>query len=372
MAKFKISKKEFISDSRTTLNDLHEKQLQLFDLEAKSLNKLNEELKENYLKLDIIKNNQQRVIIKDKIKSLEEQISNINNNTKVINYLLDFIPFANKIQTESEEPETINRKGILDNFVNSKIDNSKIQLYNEYIKKFNPEGVNKIPLVKEIINKCSKCNSEDFITDYRQCLEICNNCGKSEYLLILPSNPSNIYTEDTKQVNYFEYKRKNHFIECLNQLQAKENTKIPDKIINDLTNEFKKYNITDPNLLTPKLVKQYLKKLNYSKYYEHIPVIINEFCGIKAPKMTSEFEEQLKILFDNIQEPFKKHSEIVNPKRKNFLNYNYILYKMCELLGKTNFLHCFPLLKSREKLYEHDLIWKGICSDLNLKFFPSI
>ena len=124
--------------------------------------------------------------------------------------------------------------------------------------------------------------------------------------------------------------------------------------------------------MTPKLVKAYLKKLNYSKYYEHIPVIINEFCGIEAPKLNSELEEQLKILFDTIQEPFKKHSEIVNPKRKNFLNYNYILYKFCELLQKKNFLPYFPLLKSREKLYEHDLIWKGICEELSWKFIPSI
>jgi hypothetical protein len=177
---------------------------------------------------------------------------------------------------------------------------------------------------------------------------------------------------EIEQVNYFEYKRKNHFIECLNQLQAKENTKIPEKIINALTNEFKKYNITDPKLLTSQLVKGYLKKLNYSKYYEHIPAIINEFCGIEPPKMTPEFEQQLKNLFDLIQEPFKRHSEIINPKRKNFLNYNYILYKMCELLNQTSFLPYFPLLKSREKLYEHDQIWKGICSDLNWNFIPSI
>jgi hypothetical protein len=29
-------------------------------------------------------------------------------------------------------------------------------------------------------------------------------------------------------------------------------------------------------------------------------------------------------------------------------------------------------LKSREKLYEHDLIWKGICADLRWEYLPSI
>ena len=119
-------------------------------------------------------------------------------------------------------------------------------------------------------------------------------------------------------------------------------------------------------------MKSYLKKLKYNKYYEHIPTIINEFCGLRAPKMTPELEQQLKIMFDEIQIPFEKYSKIICPNRKNFLNYNYVFYKMCELLTKDEFLSCFPLLKSREKLYEHDLIWKGICNELHWEFIPSI
>jgi hypothetical protein len=45
---------------------------------------------------------------------------------------------------------------------------------------------------------------------------------------------------------------------------------------------------------------------------------------------------------------------------------------MCQLLDKNEFLNFFPLLKSREKLYEHDLIWKGICTDLRWEYIPSI
>jgi hypothetical protein len=77
-------------------------------------------------------------------------------------------------------------------------------------------------------------------------------------------------------------------------------------------------------------------------------------------------------MFDEIQIPFEKYCKIVCPARKNFLNYNYIFYKMCQLLSKDEFLSFFPLLKSREKLYEHDLIWKGICNDLRWEYIPSI
>ena len=385
---FKISKRDFISDNRSTLLDLHEKKLKEYEKENNLLNDLEKKLKEYNLIIKELTNNQEKCVIQENISNLEDKINLIKNDTRRINYLLDFIPFAKKIEetfnyenNNIHNMQSINdninhnindKKGILDNFVNSKVDNSKINLFNEYINKFSPEGISLIPVSNYNEKKCNNCKNNNFIVDYRQSYEICNKCGKSEYLLELPVNNQNTYIEGVEKQNHFEYKRKNHLIECLNQLQAKENTKIPKKILDDLVFELKKYNIYEPKLLTPKLIKQYLKKLNYSKYYEHVPVIINEICGKSAPKLTQELEEQIKSMFDQIQSSFDKHSEIINSKRKNFLNYNYIIYKFCELLGKREYLYLFPLLKSREKLYEHDQIWKGICGDLGWTFIPSI
>ena len=132
----------------------------------------------------------------------------------MIDYLLDFIPFANKIDLidSSETENNTPKKGTLDNFINSKVDNSKIELFNEYIKKFSPDGISKIPILKELNTKCMNCNKDDFVIDYRQSYEICNSCGKIEYLLDLPytNNKNNVYSEDHShpQINYFEYKRK--------------------------------------------------------------------------------------------------------------------------------------------------------------------
>jgi hypothetical protein len=244
-------------------------------------------------------------------------------------------------------------------------------LYNEYIKKFNPELKN-INITKNEKTICVNCKSSDkFIFETKSCSEICKNCGNTFYISF-GEEIGPVYTENIEHVTVFNYKRNNHFQECLNQLQAKENTTIPPIIIQKLAEEFKKYNITNPKLFTPSCIKLYLRKLGYNKYYEHIPTIINEFCGLPAPKLTQDLEQQLKIMFDEIQIPFEKYRLQICPSRKNFLNYNYIFYKMCELLKKDEFLNCFPLLKSREKLYEHDLIWKGICNDLRWEYIPSI
>ncbi len=74
-------------------------------------------------------------------------------------------------------------------------------------------------------------------------------------------------------------------------------------------------------------------------------------------------------MFKDIQGPFLKHC----PKdRKNFLSYSYVLYKFFQILGLNEYLKFFPLLKSREKLYVQDQIWKKICEDLNYKVIPSL
>ena len=56
----------------------------------------------------------------------------------------------------------------------------------------------------------------------------------------------------------------------------------------------------------------------------------------------------------------------------NFLSYSYCLYKFCELLGEDSFMNQFPLLKSREKLYQQDCIWKKICNELKWEYIKTI
>ena len=121
--------------------------------------------------------------------------------------------------------------------------------------------------------------------------------------------------------------------------------------------------------LIPIKVRDILKKLKYNKYYEHIPHIINKLNGIPPPVMSRDNEEKLRRMFKEIQIPFHKHC----PKdRKNFLSYSYVLHKFVQLLSLDEFLMCFPLLKSREKLHQQDQIWKKICKELKWEFVPSL
>src|SRR5574343_417094 len=116
-------------------------------------------------------------------------------------------------------------------------------------------------------------------------------------------------------------------------------------------------------------VQNFQKKLEFNKMYDPIPLIIHKICGTTPPKISRELENELVRLFEEIQAPFEKYKLA---KRKNFLCYNYCIYKFCEILGQDHLLPNLPLLKDRVKLYEQDKLFEKICKDLGWKFISSV
>ena len=194
---------------------------------------------------------------------------------------------------------------------------------------------------------------------------ICKKCHNQVKFLIENEKPS--YKEPPKEVCFYAYKRINHFREILAQFQAKETTQIPEEVLENIKYQIKKERITLRDMSNKK-AKDILKKLGYNKYYEHIP-FIKDKLGIKPPVMSPELESTLCNLFMEIQKPYAKHCP---DDRVNFLNYYYVLYKICELLGEDKFLPFFPMLKDPVKRIEQDEIWKKICAELQWEFIETI
>lgn len=241
------------------------------------------------------------------------------------------------------------------------------KLLEDYLRKIDPEharGSNEI--LNDPYGECEECGTE-MIFSANEALFTCTKCGHQEFVLIDSDKPS--YKDPPREVSYYAYKRINHFNEWLAQFQAKESTEIPSEVYEAILVELKKERIMDFRALKPSKIREILKKLKYNKYYEHVPHIINRLNGQTAPVMPREIEEKLRYMFKEIQPAFQKHC----PKdRSNFLSYSYVLYKFCELLELDEYLACFPLLKNRDKLYVQDKIWQLICQELGWQFIRSI
>ena len=240
----------------------------------------------------------------------------------------------------------------------------KSTLVDKYLSITNTNHISKIDFDnRELCRNCKNpltCLQHDAIM-------ICDICGYQEPLLVEQNRP--ILKQNTKDTSHFSYKRINHFREWCNQVQGKESTDIPNEIFEKILNEIKKEKIIDTRKITYNKMREILKRLRINKYYEHINYIINRINGIPTPQFSAELEEKLCSMFRDIQAPFLKHC----PKdRKNFLSYSYVLYKFFQILGLNEYLKFFPLLKSREKLYAQDQIWKKICEELNYPIIPSL
>jgi hypothetical protein len=216
---------------------------------------------------------------------------------------------------------------------------------------------------------CQTCPDSNIIHIHDTSDLVCDGCGVVVAALISEELTYKEEQETSEKVINYSYKRENHFNEWLSQFQAQEMTTIPPEVIEQLRTELKKIKIKNLEDITHAKVRGLLKKLRLNKYYEHVPYITNILSGIKPPNMPQELEEYLRIMFKDIQKPFDENCPT---ERKNFLSYSYVLYKFCELLGEDEYLQYFPLLKSKEKLYQQDVIWKKICHDLKWEFIPTV
>lgn len=236
-------------------------------------------------------------------------------------------------------------------------------LVDEYLFVTNKQHIKKN--IFDDLELCKVCNTQ-MISLQHDAIMICEKCGYQELLLVEQNRP--IMKQNTKDTSHFSYKRINHFREWCNQVQGKESTDIPDEIFEKILNEIKKEKITDTKTITYAKMREILKRLRINKYYEHINYIINRINGIPTPSFSPDLEEKLCNMFRDIQGPFLKHC----PKeRKNFLSYSYVLYKFFQILKLNEYLRFFPLLKSKQKLYNQDEVWKNICKELNYEFIPS-
>lgn len=216
---------------------------------------------------------------------------------------------------------------------------------------------------------CSSCQQQ-MVINARENYLVCLSCGVTvdDTTGILP-RMSGMQSDSTTFHTRFPYLRVNHFQEALMQIQGKESSVVPQEVVDIVSRDVMRMRVPKERI-RPSIVRDLLKRHKYSQYYENCPQICKRIGGFIPPNFTPEFEERCRLMFWSAQEPFEKHRP---SRRTNWISYNYTLMKICELLGvNQDILDTFPVIKSRDKLFEHDRIWRAICADLNWPFHRTI
>lgn len=285
-----------------------------------------------------------------------------------VEYILDTVPFIREYSGGSSKGGGDRRQGTaagIDSFFTVTGTSNRSLIYQQYLAEVEGcvEAAQTLPSQamreREDAMTCLACD-RSMLFNARESELVCVGCGATRTHTDMSAH--NItYDQESQQnsiINYFAYKRLNHFTEWLNSLQARENTEIPTEVLEAVRAEFRKERVSKRGDVKPSKVRAYLKKLKLNKvsqcgafthlqlkladafhpaplsmhqYYENTNAICNALNGVPAPKLPPYLEERLKRMFAEIQEPFERHCP---PTRRNFLSYSYTLYKFCELLGE--------------------------------------
>jgi hypothetical protein len=346
-----MSKKN--SFSNTTLDSVHKKKIEEFSKYEKNL-----QLKEKKLAELLEKKNFKNT---DKIKELEDEISELKIYDPELDYfdktgdlIIEYYQTKNK-KTENPEEKNIN---IMDILGKKPLNNSTHnKIFTDYIKRIEGDNLDSYDGSNRIL-KCEVCGIEKTYYASEGCY-ICVECGDMEEIII----------DDEYVIKDIScYHRVGRFKEWLNQFQAKESTDIKDEEYKLIENELRKRRIYDWSNLNREILREILRDLELTKFYDHVPFIISRLNGIPAPKISYQLEKELILMFEKIE---KVYPLCKTEHRKNMISYSYLLHKLFELKEFDDLLRCFPLNKSQDVLREQDEIWQRICKHLNWEFYSS-
>jgi len=293
-----------------------------------------------------------------KIAALKAEIEGIK--TARMKYLVknsDLLYNFNECEKKKKVIHTIDSLRTHDSIVEK---SDKMLYYHKYRSNIDPNYVHTIDTHVNEENYCYDCKVYRVLQPEEAYL-LCEKCGSKTSQSSI--NEKQMVKDQTDN-RFYEYKRYTHFSDWLDNLQGKENVIVPDEVIDIIVREIRRERKNEKiDELGEEDIRRYLKKYKksgFDRYYDHSTQILFRVTDIKPLHMTTGQEQNLKLMFLQIQEPF----ELYKLDRTNFSSYGYIIYKFCQLLGYKEFLPKLKLHKNYAKLYEHDMIWKKICTYL--------
>lgn len=208
------------------------------------------------------------------------------------------------------------------------------------------------------IGRCSNCGGVDLVPAHNpgaiHCYGIvCNSCGAEQRFI----GDAQIMRRSSN------YKRIHHWHERVSQLLLCE-SRIPDAEFLQIAERLLDGSYS---VINKDNVRAVLRSLNMQLYIEKWLQIIQRITGIQPPQPGGQLLLMLDNLFVALQEPFRATRD---PKRKNFLNYNYVFCRLLQQIGCDSFCIFFPLIKSKVKLAVLDSAWERMVTYQGLPFVP--
>lgn len=192
-------------------------------------------------------------------------------------YILDTMPFIREYAGGTScGGEDRRASSSIDSFFTVTGKSNRSLIYQQYLAEVEGcvEAAQTLPTRamrdREDAMTCPACD-RSMLFNARDAELVCVGCGSTR--VHMDMSAQNItYDQESQQnsiINYFAYKRLNHFTEWLNSLQARENTEIPTEVLEAVRAEFRKERASKRGDIKPSKVRAYLKKLKLNKVSRH-------------------------------------------------------------------------------------------------------
>ena len=317
--------------------------------------------------------------LKKEIGAIQCKLEKINKDESINLYFsesLEIIENCKKIVNVPMKIDFIGSKKIQDENIDSNKEYDNYIFNSIYIQNINQPitTLKKKEKLKDNI-KCFNCKSVNNFSVENGEFYICNQCFTQKQMINMISyNDGNRLNPHSKYI----YDRQLHFKNCINQYQGKQCVNIPDKVYEDLENQFNIHGLlvgTESmsrqirfSNITKTQINIFLKELKYSKYYEDV-YLIHSVMTLKSPDNISYIEDKLIYdfnLLSNIYDKlFKK-----TVKRKSFINTQYVFFQLLIKNKHKCDKEDFMILKTIDRKHFHDIICSKIFAELGWNFTP--
>jgi hypothetical protein len=312
-----------------------------------------------------------RSTLENNYKQLFEKIQNIENNTDLNFYLVESSELLEIYKKILEAPMKVNFMGrpIKNNKEKQKIIYEYLEIANKYTK----IDINISGRKQRIV--CSNCSNYKEFEIIDENIYVCLECSAQQTILKHVSS-----YKDINRVNIsskYMYDRKVHFRDCINQYQGKQNSTIPQKIYDDLEDQFSLHHllIGDKSELrenrfkniTKEHISMFLKELDYTKHYENVNLIHYNFTGIK-PDDIGYLEDDLLNDFDILTELYDRRFKHID--RKNFIHTQYVLFQLLTRHKHPCVKEDFTILKTVDRKSFHDDIIRALFEENGWNMSP--
>jgi len=298
---------------------------------------------------------------KKEVEILRRRMTDIEGGFELMLYLLQTSSLLDKYRRL--KAETQQRTFV----VETKADESKLDDINTITFEYLRVARNYINLDKKFASSirkatCPSCKNVLYRQDTKTAALICK-CGVQ--VDQLDDKPSFKDTDRVNMASRYVYTTRGHFIDAMNRFEGKQNTEIPDSVIQILKCEIKKHGLSiKRQTVTKDHVYMFMSEQQLGDYYGDFNLIYFLVTGISPPNIT-ELRTELLEINEFIDEAYV---EIRGPERSNSLNVDFKLYKGLQLICFKCSKADFYCLKTPTKQSEHEEKWAEMIDLLKARY----